>query len=151
MRHHRSRTLTSGLWFVAGLAVGVAIAGLIGTAHESHPQSTPRVDSGPVGRLVWEALAPLPSEPPRCRTRSADGIGTWRCEIHYATGERSAFALAPVPPNGAPPRRTSALTEIPADGIATATLTIGARGDMSGTTMEGRPISGCCVPVRPAG
>jgi hypothetical protein len=156
-RRHRhafgvpSPTLTSSLWLVAGMAIGIAIAGLIGSAHDSPPRSTQRVDSGPVGRLVWEAMAPLPSEPPRCRTRSADGIGTWYCEIHYATGDRSRFTVAPVPPNGSRPRRTSALTKLPADGIATATVTIGARGDMAGTTAEGRPVSGCCVPVRSAG
>jgi hypothetical protein len=143
-------TLTSGLWFVAGLAVGIAIAGLIGAANESSPRSTQRVDSGPVGHLVWEAMAARPSEPPRCRTRSADGIGPWHCEIHYAT-EGSGFNLAPVPRNHPAPRTLGALTHIPADGIATATITIGARGDMAGTTEEGRPISGCCVPVRPAG
>ncbi len=92
----------------------------------------------------------MPSEPPRCRTRSADGIGTWHCEIHYAT-EGSRFSLAPVPPDQPAPRITSALTHIPADGIVTATFTIGAGGDMAGTTEEGRPISGCCVPVRPGG
>jgi hypothetical protein len=101
-----------------------------------------RVNASTLAAWVWESNPWALAAPPRCNTKSADGIGRWRCSYTFLLSvELEDFA--PVPPGPTP-----ALPKKPDTPYQRVTVRVTPRGAIVGRGLDGRRFNSCCMRLR---
>lgn len=103
-----------------------------------------RVNASELAAMVWESRAWPLAEPPRCTTRSPNGLGPWRCSYRFVL-DVDLDDFAPVPPAGT---LTPRLPQRPDEALMTTTVEVTRSGFIRGGGLDGRPFTACCLELR---